>query len=216
MDKVKLAVIGIGNIGNLHLGNIEQQPKVQLTAVCDIVPEKADAAAAKYGVKAYYNSDALLADKVCDAIIIGTPHYFHTTIGIAALDSGHHVLVEKPISVHKADCERLIAAHERNPKQVFRGDVQPAHDPFLPENQRDGAVRRIGEVGAREHGSLRMVPHANTIMTPAAGGRTLGAARGGGVLLKISARTNSTCCKWITRDAAQDSRLLRHRQASQD
>ena len=47
MDKVRIAMIGIGNIGNLHLGNIEKQPKVELTAVCDIVPEKAKAAAEK-------------------------------------------------------------------------------------------------------------------------------------------------------------------------
>jgi predicted dehydrogenase len=46
-----------------------------------------------------------------DAILICTPHFSHTTIGIAALNNGLHVLVEKPISVHKADCERLIAAH---------------------------------------------------------------------------------------------------------
>jgi predicted dehydrogenase len=111
MDKVKIGVIGIGNIGNLHLGNIAKEPKVDLAAVCDIVPERAEKAAADYGVKAYFDSDALLADHVCDAVIVATPHYFHTTIGIAAMESGHHVLVEKPISVHKADCERLIAAH---------------------------------------------------------------------------------------------------------
>jgi predicted dehydrogenase len=46
-----------------------------------------------------------------DAILICTPHFSHTTIGIEALQNGLHVLVEKPISVHKADCERLIAAH---------------------------------------------------------------------------------------------------------
>jgi predicted dehydrogenase len=111
MDKVKIGVVGIGNIGTLHLRNIAKEPKVELTAVCDIVPERAEWAAAEYDVKAYFDSDAMLADHVCDAVIVATPHYFHTTIGIAAMESGHHVLVEKPISVHKADCERLIAAH---------------------------------------------------------------------------------------------------------
>ncbi|MGC9347654.1 MAG: Gfo/Idh/MocA family protein [Anaerolineae bacterium] len=111
MDQVKIAVIGIGNIGTLHLANIAKEPKVELTAVCDIVPEKAKAAAERYGAKPYFDADTLLADRVCDAVIIATPHYDHTTIGIAALGAGYHVLVEKPISVHKADCERLIAAH---------------------------------------------------------------------------------------------------------
>jgi predicted dehydrogenase len=119
VDKVKLGLVGLGNIGSLHLRNIAEQPKVELAAACDIVHEKADAVAAKYGCKAYYDADTMLNDHVCDAVIVATPHYFHTTIGIAAMDSGHHVLVEKPISVHKADAERLIAAHQRNPELVF-------------------------------------------------------------------------------------------------
>ena len=114
MDKVRIAMIGLGNIGNLHLGNIEKQPKVELTAVCDIVPEKAKAAAEKYGVKAYFDSDKLLADRVCDAVIIGTPHYFHTTIGIAAMNSGHHVLVEKPMAADRADAQAMLDAAQSN------------------------------------------------------------------------------------------------------
>ena len=74
MDQVRLAVVGIGNIGNLHLRNIAKQPKVNLTAVCDLVPEKADGAAEVHGCKAYYDSDTMLSEGVCDAVIIGTPH----------------------------------------------------------------------------------------------------------------------------------------------
>lgn len=130
MEKVKIAVIGIGNIGNLHLRIIDQQPKVELVAVCDIVPEKADAAAEQFGVEAYYDANALLADHTADAVTIGTPHYDHTTIGIAALESGHHVLVEKPISAHVADCQRLIAAHEAHPDRVFAAMFNQRTDPY--------------------------------------------------------------------------------------
>jgi predicted dehydrogenase len=112
MDKVRLGLVGLGNIGTLHLRNIEHMDVVELAAVCDIIPEKAKAVSERYNCPGYTDSDAMLADHVCDAVLIGTPHYFHTTIGIAAFESGHHVLVEKPISVHKADCERLIAAHK--------------------------------------------------------------------------------------------------------
>lgn len=130
MDQIRIAVIGIGNIGNLHLRLIRQIPQFKLTAVCDIVPEKANAAAEQYGVKAYYDSNVLLADHVADVVTIATPHYAHTTIGIAALNSGHHVLVEKPISVHKADCERLIAAHRANPDRVFAAMFNQRTDPY--------------------------------------------------------------------------------------
>lgn len=195
MSKVKLAVIGIGNIGNLHLRNIENEPKVELVAVCDVVPEKADAPAEKYGVKAYYDSDKLLADKMCDAVIVGTPHYFHTTIGIAAMDSGHHVLVEKPISVHKADCERLIAAHERNPEMVFAAMFNQRTDPFYQK------IREMVQSG--ELGTLQRVNWiiSNWFRTQAyydsGGWRATWGGEGGGVLLNQCPH-NLDLLQWMT------------------
>jgi predicted dehydrogenase len=85
-----------------------------------------------------------------DAVLIATPHYDHTTLGIAALKAGLHVLVEKPISVHRADCERLIAAHcGREKKQVFAAMFNQrsnAHYKKIRELVRGGelgAIRRI-------------------------------------------------------------------------
>lgn len=193
MDRVRLAVVGIGNIGNLHLGNIEQQPKVELTAVCDIVPEKAKAAAEKYGVRAYFDSDQLLADKVCDAVIIGTPHYFHTTIGIAAMHSGHHVLVEKPISVHKADCERLIAAHT-DQRLVFAAMFNQRTDP---------AYQKVRELV--KSGELGKLLRVNWIITnwfrtqayyDSGGWRATWKGEGGGVLLNQCPH-NLDLLQWI-------------------
>jgi len=128
MPKTRLALIGAGGMGSYHLANIARLDTVELTAVCDILPERAAAAARQYGGRAYTDSQALFDDHVCEAVLIATPHYAHTTIGIAALESGHHVLVEKPISVHKADCERLIAAH-RNPNLVFAAMFNQRTDP---------------------------------------------------------------------------------------
>jgi predicted dehydrogenase len=194
MEKVRIAVIGIGNIGNLHLGNIPNEPKVELTAVCDIVPEKAKAAAEKHGVKAYFDSDKLLADRVCDAVIIGTPHYAHTTIGIAALNSGHHVLVEKPISVHKADCERLVAAHEANKEMVFAAMFNQRTDPYY---------RKIKEMV--DSGELGQFLRTSWIITTwfrtqayydSGGWRATWGGEGGGVLLNQCPH-NLDLLQWI-------------------
>ena len=194
MDQVRLAVVGIGNIGNLHLGNIEKQPKVNLTAVCDLVPEKANAAAEKYGCKAYYDSDTMLGEGVCDAVIVGTPHYDHTTIGIAALNSGHHVLVEKPISVHKADAERLIAAHKANPDRVFAAMFNQRTDPFYKK------IKSIVESG-----ELGVIQRINWIITTwfrtqtyydSGGWRATWAGEGGGVLLNQCPH-NLDLLQWI-------------------
>jgi hypothetical protein len=83
-----------------------------------------------------------------DAVLIATPHYAHTTIGADALEQGLHVLVEKPISVHKADCERLIAAH-RGGRQVFAAMFNQRTDPYyrkireLVWNGELGEIRRV-------------------------------------------------------------------------
>ncbi|MDD3926830.1 MAG: Gfo/Idh/MocA family oxidoreductase [bacterium] len=110
MDKVRLGIIGAGVMGSAHAkyvldGSIS---RCELAAVADFNPanlEKFD------GLKRFTDSHEMITSGEVAAVLIATPHYFHTEAGIDALENGLHVLVEKPISVHKADAERLIAAH---------------------------------------------------------------------------------------------------------
>ena len=98
--------------------------------------------------KSFTHSDELVRSGLVDAVLITTPHFDHTTIGIAALQAGLHVLVEKPISVHKADCEKLIAAW-KIPKLVFAVMFQQRTDPCykkireLIQKGELGRIRRI-------------------------------------------------------------------------
>ena len=117
-EQVRIAVVGTGFMAGNHLKSLADYGKAVVTAVCDLNGERARDVAAEHGCKAYTDHRRLLADKVADAVLIATPHFSHTSIGIDALEAGHHVLCEKPLSVHKADCERLLAAHT-NPDQVF-------------------------------------------------------------------------------------------------
>ncbi len=190
---VKLGLIGIGNIGHLHLGNIETSDKIELTAVCDMLPERAQAASARYGCPAYTDSDSLLQDHVCDAVLIATPHYAHTTIGIAALESGHHVLVEKPISVHKADCERLIAAH-KDRDLVFAAMFNQRPDPHYRKIK---ALVDGGELGEFLRISWLMTDWFRTEAYYASGGwRATWAGEGGGALLNQCPH-NLDLLQWI-------------------
>ena len=118
MNKIKLAVIGLGYIGQRHLEKIVNLQNIEIAAVCSRRRQHGQDIAAKYNCRPFSDYHQLLAAKVCQAVLIATPHYSHTAIGIDALNAGYHVLVEKPISVHKADCKRLIAAHT-NKDQVF-------------------------------------------------------------------------------------------------
>ena len=79
-------------------------------------------------MQGFTDVDAFLASQAFDLVIIATPHYFHTTQGVAALEAGYHVLVEKPISVHKQDCEKLIAAHTDKTK-IFAAMFNQRTDP---------------------------------------------------------------------------------------
>lgn len=127
MDQVRLGVIGVGSMGGFHakyLGDGKIKRCV-LTAVADVDPARLQPFT---GIRTFSSSRRLIRSGRVDAVLIATPHYAHTTIGIDALEQGLHVLVEKPISVHKADCQRLIAAHT-NPKQVFAAMFNQRTDP---------------------------------------------------------------------------------------
>ncbi len=128
VKKVKLAIVGVGNMGSGHCGTVENINNIELVAVCDTNRARADEIAAKHSVQAFYSHKDLLKAKVADAVAVATPHYDHTTIGIDVLKAGLHLLVEKPISVHKADCQKLIKAH-KNKKQVFSAMFNQRTDP---------------------------------------------------------------------------------------
>ena len=130
MDEVRIGIIGLGNIGQVHVGNLMdgKVPRGKLTAVGDAIPDKLPDYEAK-GLKTFDSGEALIGSGEIDALIIATPHFQHTTLGIAALEAGLHVMVEKPISAHKADAERLIAAAAARPDQKFGGMFQLRVEP---------------------------------------------------------------------------------------
>jgi len=130
MDKVRIGIIGLGNIGQIHVNNLLESkvPRGVLTAVGDAFPDKLPEYAVK-GLKTFDSGEALIGSGEIDALMVATPHFQHTTLGIAALEAGLHVMVEKPISAHKADAERLIAAANARPELTFSGMFQMRVEP---------------------------------------------------------------------------------------
>lgn len=180
MDKVRIGVVGLGNMGSSHVKNILEGkvPNGVIGAVCDIDEAKL----AKYpNLKTYKDSAEMIRSGDVDAVILATPHYFHTTIGIDALNNGIHVLTEKPISVHKADAQRLIDAHNAHPELVFAAMFNQRTDPHYIK------IKELVEKG--ELGTIR---RTNWIITDwfrteayyrSGGWRATWAGEGGGVLL---------------------------------
>ncbi|MBI4976169.1 MAG: Gfo/Idh/MocA family oxidoreductase [Spirochaetes bacterium] len=122
-DKVKIAVIGLGNMGVPHVRDISTMDNLTLVGVCDTDKAKADNIAAQFKTTAYYDYKSLFDKSGVEAIIIATPHYDHTIIAVEAFARGIHVLTEKPIAVHVNDAKKMIAAWEdakkKNPKIIF-------------------------------------------------------------------------------------------------
>src|SRR5262245_6098814 len=100
MQMVKLGIIGVGAMGTVHAQSVLDgtMPGCHVAAVCDPMAERLSGFSA---AEPFLSVDEFLRSSETDAVLIATPHYAHTTIGIQALESGRHVLVEKPISVHK-------------------------------------------------------------------------------------------------------------------
>ena len=130
MDKVRIGIIGMGNMGRFHANDLldGKVPRGELTAVGSTSPHKLDEYNEK-GVQIFGSGEEMIASGAVDALLIATPHYQHTSLGVAALEAGLHIMVEKPISAHKADAERLIAAAAARPDQVFGAMFQLRVEP---------------------------------------------------------------------------------------
>lgn len=144
MDTVKLGIIGLGNMGQSHARMVQDITGIALTAVCDVDAVRLNDVVRKYACGGFNDPKRLFASNLCNAVLIATPHYDHTTLGIAALRKHLHLLVEKPISVHKADCEKLVRAH-KNPAQVFAAMFNQRTN---PQYQRIRDMVKSGELGA--------------------------------------------------------------------
>ncbi len=110
VPQVGFAIIGCGVIGPLHAQAITAEPRARLVAVCDEIPEVAEKLAAKYGVPAYSDLDALLAREDVQVVDVCVPSGLHAEVGIRAAQAGKHVICEKPIEITLAAADRLIAA----------------------------------------------------------------------------------------------------------
>lgn len=114
MNDIKFAVVGCGNIGKRHLAVIDADPRAEIVAVCDILPEVADHYADLYNIPARYTDfDQMLRETDANIISICTPHGLHADMSIAAAEAGKHILVEKPMALNVADCKRMIRAAEQ-------------------------------------------------------------------------------------------------------
>jgi UDP-N-acetyl-2-amino-2-deoxyglucuronate dehydrogenase len=118
MRKINFAIVGCGRIAQRHAEHINNNGK--LVAVCDVVKDKADALAKKYGAISYADiSDLISNEKNIDVISICSPNGLHAKHTIQSLRAGFHVLCEKPMAISVHDCGEMIKEAEKANRRLF-------------------------------------------------------------------------------------------------
>jgi predicted dehydrogenase len=126
MKKLKVAVIGVGSISNMHIGAYKKNPNVEIVAFCDINEERLALQGQKYGVTRLYKSydDMLKAVPEIDAVSVCTWNSAHAGATIAALKSGKDVLCEKPMALNAQDAAAMQEAAVKNNRKLMIGFVR--------------------------------------------------------------------------------------------
>ena len=182
-SKVNFAIIGIGNMGTAHAMMMEKIGNAELVAVCDKNEKAFDRLPAEIRekVKCYTAADELFKDENVEAVLIAVPHYFHVELALEAMKHGKHVIVEKPISVHKKEAQRLVDAIKDYPDLVisamFNQRTLPAHRKLkqLIDSGELGRINRVNWIITNWFRTQRYYDSGDW--------RATWAGEGGGVLL---------------------------------
>ena len=117
---MKTALIGCGAISGNHLTAIRALPDVELVALCDVIPERAEAARNKYAPDAAVYADyrKMLDETKPDAVHIATPHHLHAEMTCEALARGINVFLEKPVCISEEEIARMTEAEKKSRGRV--------------------------------------------------------------------------------------------------
>ncbi len=209
MRKIKLGIIGIGNMGSSHLQRIwaNDNPNIEVTAVADTNPEriewvkdalvKAQNEHPEYGIPnmdVFSEGSDLIKSRVCEAILIAVPHYDHPRLAIEGLQNGLHVMCEKPAGVYTLEVRKMIEEADKHPELKFG----------MMFNQRTNCIyRKMKEI--IDSGELGEIRRTSWIITDwyrpqsyydSGAWRATWSGEGGGVLLN-QAPHNLDLWQWI-------------------
>ena len=154
--KLKVGVIGVGSIAQVcHLDawkELEAKGAVEITAVCDIIPERVDMVSKKWDVpKTYTDYKTMLKQGDFDIIDVCTQNRLHSSISVDALNAGAHVLCEKPMAMNAKECEAMIAAAKQSKRKLMVAQNMR----FEAGNERIKAMIERGDLGEIYFGEAR-------------------------------------------------------------
>ena len=150
----RVALVGLGAMGRNHLRVLSELEDAVLVAVCDQDADTLAAATRTHGVSGYRSWVEMMDREELEAVVVAVPTRFHLEVGLAALERGLHILVEKPIAATLSEGRALVDAAERAGRLLAIGHVE-RFNPAVRELQRriaTGDLGRVFQVHARRQG----------------------------------------------------------------
>lgn len=115
MSRVKIGIIGCGDMAKVHAAGLVQIEEAEITALCDTSKDRLEAIKKllpKATPAVYSDYRELLLDKNVDAVLVALPNFLHLEVGLAAFEHGKHILMEKPMGRNTEECDALICMAE--------------------------------------------------------------------------------------------------------
>ncbi len=179
MAQIRYGIVGTGGMGSGHAKTMQSIEECKLVAVCDIVPEVANAVGEQYNVPFYVDYHDLIDREDVDAVVVATPHYFHPEIAIYAMEKGKPVISEKPIAVTVSAADAMIEAAQRT-GTPFAVMYQSRTEPIW---QAAHQLVESGQLGEIYRTMLVYADFRSQAYYDSAGWRATWAGEGGGVLI---------------------------------
>ena len=160
-EPLRLGIAGLGLAGAFMIRAAAVHPHIRLCAGMDPLPRPREAFAQQFDAKAYADYHDLCRDDAVEAIYIASPHQFHASQAIAAMEHDKHVLVEKPLALTLADCDAVVDAAQRTGMTLIVGHTH-AFDPNVREMGRiidAGELGRLGMILTLNYNDFLLRPH---------------------------------------------------------
>ena len=184
MEKIKLGILGVGNIGRDHVKRIVEGkcPEIELCAVCDLKQDRLDYARELAGdeLPVFKSAEEMMESGLIDSVLVSVPHYDHPKFAMMAMEKGLHVLIEKPAGVYT---KQVVEMNEYAKKHDVKFGIMM--------NQRTNCIyRKMREIV--QSGELGEIRRTNWIITDwyrsqayydSGDWRATWSGEGGGVLL---------------------------------
>lgn len=143
MEKLNVAVIGVGNMGRHHARAYSEMPQTNLAAVCDANESVGIGVAKKYSCSFYKSYAEMLSAEKIDAVSIAVPTSFHAKVACDILEKGVHVLLEKPLAMNLEEAKAILDKAREKKLRLMVGHIEK----FNPAVARLKGLVRTGRLG---------------------------------------------------------------------